>query len=150
MTQFQNGWNKAAGALKSKHNPRKQDSEQSRESENATMKVAGVLAHLAGRQLSFKERKKAGLVVHYAFGTLMGGIYGLAAEKSPLQLRRHTALSGMGLGTTLFVTADEIAVTQLGLSRGPAPLSSHLYGLASHLIYGITTAVTHARVRQEL
>jgi putative membrane protein len=150
MTQFQNGWSKAAAALSSKDDSREQASKQPAESDNATMKVAGALAHLTGRQLSFEQRKKAGLAVHYAFGTLMGGVYGIVEEASPRQVRRHAALSGVGLGSTLFVGADEIAVSKLGLSGGSAPLSSHVYALASHLIYGITTALTYATLRHKL
>jgi hypothetical protein len=149
MTQFQNGWSKAARALSSQDDS-KSKSEESGQSEDATMRVAGSLAHLAGRELSLEKKKKAALAVHYAFGTLMGGLYGIAAETQPRKVRRHNALSGMTLGTSLFVGADEIAVPKLGLSRGPAPLSSHLYGLASHLVYGLTTGLVYGQVRKRL
>jgi len=148
MTQFQNGWSKAARALASKNDSNNQASEQG--GEDATMKVAGALAHLAGRQLSFQEKKRAGLAVHYAFGTLMGGVYGVVGEMSPRQVRRHAALSGVGLGSTLFVGADEIAVSKLGLSGGSAPLSSHIYGLVSHLVYGLATGLVYAQIRGKL
>ena len=48
------------------------------------MKVANRLANLVlNRDLSKKEKKKLGPVVHYAFGKTMGGMYGLAAEWKP-------------------------------------------------------------------
>jgi hypothetical protein len=149
MTQFQNGWSKAARAL-SKNGSQKQSSEQSGESEDATMKVAGSLANLAGRQLSFAEKKRAGLLVHYAFGTAMGALYGITAEMSPRPVRRHAVLSGLTFGSSLFISADELAVPKLGLSKGDAPLSSHIYALASHLVYGLMTGMVYAGVRKKL
>lgn len=150
MTQFQSGWSKAREALESRQDSKKHSSEHSEESDNATMKVAESLAHLAGRELSVTEKKKAGLLVHYAFGTTMGAVYGITAEMSPRPARRHAALSGIALGGSLFIGADEVAVSKLGLSSGPAPLSAHLYALASHLIYGITTGLVYAEVRKKL
>jgi len=146
---FQNGWSKAARALSSQDDS-KSKSEESGQSEDATMRVAGSLAHLAGRKLSFEKKKKAGLAVHYAFGTVMGGLYGMAAETQPRKVRRHNALSGITLGTSLFVGADEVAVAKLGLAAGPGPVSSHLYGLASHLVYGLTTGLVYSEIRKRL
>ena len=114
------------------------------------MKVAGTLAHLAGRELSYPEKKKAGLLVHYAFGTAMGGLYGIALEMSPRPARRRAALSGLAFGSSLFLGADEVAVNRLGLSSGQAPLSSHIYALASHLVYGLTTGMVYAEVCKKL
>ena len=150
MNQFQRGWSKAARALASRQGSEKQSSRESGESEDATMKVADRLAHAAGRQLSHEQKKRAGTAVHYAFGTLMGGLYGIAAEMRPRQVKRHAALSGMSFGASLFVGADELAVSKLGLSSGPAPLSSHLYALASHLVYGVTTGLVQAGLRNNL
>lgn len=149
MTQFQNGWSKAAQALEPRQDFKNNSSGQSEQSGNATMKVADSLAHLAGRRLSFSEKRKAGLLVHYAFGTTMGALYGITAEMSPRAVRRHAALSGFAFGSSLFIVADEVAVTRLGLSSGPAPLSSHLYALASHLLYGLTTGLVYAELRKQ-
>ena len=52
--------------------------------EDATMKAAGRLARaFAGHDLSYEQKKTGGPLVHYAFGALMGGIYGGLAEHSP-------------------------------------------------------------------
>jgi uncharacterized membrane protein YagU involved in acid resistance len=55
-------------------------------------------------------------------------------------------------GTGLFVAADEVAVPALGLSKSPReyPLSTHLYGLASHLVYGFTAEYVRRGVRRLL
>ena len=129
MNQFQKVWSAAAEQL---------GAEQSQqESEDATMKTADRLARAIGKQLSMEQKKKAGPVVHYAFGALMGGIYGALAETES-QVKRG---AGIPFGGLLFATADEVAVPALGLAGSPteSPLSSHLQGLASHLVYGATT-----------
>jgi uncharacterized membrane protein YagU involved in acid resistance len=101
------------------------------------MKTADTLSRkLFNRPLSRQQKKRAGPVVHYAFGAAMGAFYGVGAELFPGATRGF----GTGFAATLFTIADEIAVPALGLSGKPteAPLSSHVYGLISHLVYGVT------------
>lgn len=135
MNQYQAVWNKAGEAMQDKQ---QKESERGEESEDATMKAADRVARATLRRgLSKDEKKKAGPVVHYAFGAAMGGLYGLAAEYLP------AARLGFGtlFGAALFLGADEIAIPAFGFS-GPAteaPLSSHLYGLSAHLVYGAGT-----------
>ena len=137
MNQFQAAWSKASEQLKpGEHQSRFQTSQSHKQEdkEDAAMKAAGKLAQALGRNLSKQEKKKAGPVVHYLFGTIAGAVYGLVGEYLPL------ARVGFGtvFGAALFVLADELAVPALGLSGSAteAPLSSHLYGLSSHLVYG--------------
>jgi uncharacterized membrane protein YagU involved in acid resistance len=138
MNQFQSGWSKASEKLKSGEQNEASQSEQKQnqaEQEDATMKAAGKLAHaVLGRELSKDEKKKAGPLVHYAFGTFSGAMYGLVGEFLPL------ARIGFGtaFGAALFLVADELTVPALGLSgkATEAPLSSHFYALSSHLVYG--------------
>lgn len=144
MTQFQNAWTKAQQKLEKNkdQNQNGGSSGQSEvyvntESENSTMKVAGKLAGLAGYQLSREQKEAASPFVHYGFGTVMGGLYGLSMETRELS-RQQPALMGAGLGTSLFVFADEIAVPAFGLSGQASSIGAHLYSLASHVIYGIT------------
>jgi uncharacterized membrane protein YagU involved in acid resistance len=58
----------------------------------------------------------------------------------------------MTFGAALFVAADEIVVPALGLSPQPteSSISSHLYGLAAHLVYGVTTEVVRRGLRAAL
>lgn len=116
------------------------------------MKAAGKLAEAAGYSLPHQTKKKAGPLVHYTFGTAMGLLYGIAAEMGPRAVKRHSLLSGLGFGGAVFVLGDEIAVPRLGLSAPAreAPLSSHLYGAASHLVYGATTGVVRQAVARLL
>ena len=151
MNQFQNAWSKASKAFKknSAQESEAQNEQQSGEqqqSEDATMKAAGKIARVAGRQLSHAQRAKLGPVVHYSFGTLQGGIYGAVTE---LAGTKGGFVPGITFGAALFGLADELAVPALGLSGKPteSPLSSHLYALVSHLVYGISTDVVQRGLR---
>jgi uncharacterized membrane protein YagU involved in acid resistance len=138
MNQFQALWSKASEQLQDKSKQEQQQSASQPESEDATMKTADRLTrNLFDRRLTKEQKKKAGSVVHYVFGSAMGAFYGLAAELFPNVATRGF---GTGFGAALFTVADEIAVPALGLSGKPteSPLSSHAYALASHLVYGAT------------
>lgn len=84
--------------------------------------------------------------MHYTFGTLQGALYGGITE---LTGTGESLVPGLILGTALFTVADEIAVPALGLSRKPteSPISSHLYSLAAHLVYGVSTENTRRGLR---
>jgi uncharacterized membrane protein YagU involved in acid resistance len=101
-----------------------------------------------GHELQENEKKPAGAAVHYVFGTATGGLYGALAEVTP----QVTMGAGIPFGAAFWLTADEIAVPLLGLSKGPAeyPVSTHAYALASHLVYGVTAEMSRRALRQVL
>jgi uncharacterized membrane protein YagU involved in acid resistance len=151
MTQFQNGWSKASSALKNGSRNKNQNGsqQQDEQKEDATMKAAGKIAELAGRHLSHEQKKKLGPVVHYSFGTLQGAAYGAVKEMAG---DSKGLLPGLAFGAALYLAADELAVPALGLSGRPTeyPLSSHLYGLASHLVYGVSAEAARRGLRAVL
>jgi hypothetical protein len=149
MTQFQNLWSTISKKLNSKQS---NGTSSQGESDDATMKVAGKVAESAGYSLTREDKKKAGSLVHYGFGTAMGALYGTMVELGPRDLRRRAYLTGLGFGGALFAGADEIAVPYLGLGPKPneTPVSSHLYGLASHLVYGVTAGTVRKAIRAAL
>ena len=151
MTAFQNGWSKASQSLRGNSNQQLQRSEQQngQESEDAPMKAAGKLGEALGLHLSHEQRKKLGPVVDYSFGTAQGALYGAVTELAGV---RGGLLAGVSLGAALFVFADEIGTSALGLSGKPSdyPLSSHAYALASHLVYGVTTEIARRGLRAAL
>ncbi len=117
--------------------PQGADSGLQSEDEDATTKMAELLSEkVLHRDLSREEKKKAGTLVHYAYGTIAGGIYGAAAEIVPAVKKG----GGMLYGTVLFVGGDEIGVWKLGISQSPVtyPLSVHANALASNLVYGLS------------
>ena len=118
--------------------------------EDATMKTADavVATVTGGRHLSFEEKQKGGPIVHYAFGALMGGLYGALAEYSP----RARAGFGTAFAGALFAGADLVAVPALHLSSSSAdaPVSTLATPFAAHLVYGVTTEATRRLVRAML
>ena len=145
MNEFQKAW--AAAEKQITGGKQSQQGDQgSEDAEDATMKTADRISELLqGRHLTKEEKKKAGPVVHYAFGALMGAVYGASVEVNPAA----NALGGIPFGAILFAAADEVALSALGLSDKPAayPLSTHLYGLVSHAVYGATTETVRRMVR---
>jgi putative membrane protein len=114
---------------------------------DATMKAADAVVSTVtgGRHLSFEERQKGGPIVHYAFGALMGGVYGALAEYSP------AARSGFGTAFAglLFAGADMIAVPALKLApvTGDQTTSSLATPFGAHMVYGVTTECVRRLVR---
>jgi uncharacterized membrane protein YagU involved in acid resistance len=115
-----------------------------KEKEDSTMKAAGKISREIGRPLSREERKKAGPWVHYAFGTAVGSVFGVAAEMKPETARRiNPVFAGAVYGAAVFVAAHEIVVPALRLSSNPLkePVPAQISEFLSHLIYGIATAL---------
>lgn len=158
MNQFQALWTRIAEGNEKPHGAQaKQPSDGSKgdqggdtaEQDDATVKTAKVISsNVFGHELQESEKKPAGAMVHYAFGTATGGFYGALAEVSP----QVTTAAGLPFGAAFWLVADEVAVPLLGLSKGPAeyPASTHAYALASHLVYGLTTEVSRRALRQVL
>lgn len=147
MNQFQSGLSKVAQALA--HDGGQPQRGQSSDDEDATMKTAEAIAEaVLDRGLTRSEKQAAGPVVHYAFGSTVGAVYGAVAELAP----GAAAAWGLPFGTTVWLGADEIAVPVLGLSKAPAeyPLSTHASALAAHLVYGLTTDLVRRGVRATL
>jgi len=121
----------------------------SEDQDDATVKAAKAVSEgVFGHKLKDSEKKPAGAIVHYAFGSATGGLYGAAAELAP----EVTTGLGLPFGVAFWAVADEGVVPLLGLSKGPTeyPVSTHAYALASHLVYGLTTEMTRRAVRNIL
>lgn len=127
----------------------KQSAQEKEDQDDATVKTAKAISEgIFGHKLTQSEKKPAGAVVHYAFGTVTGGMYGAMAELTP----KVTSCAGVPFGAVFWLTADEMAVPLLGLAKGPTeyPVSTHAYSLASHLVYGLTTELSRRAIRQVL
>jgi hypothetical protein len=108
------------------------------EEQDATVATAVAISrNLFEHELSPKEKQIAGPIVHYAYGSLVGAIYGGLAELIP----GVAAGFGLPFGFVLWLLGDEIAVPALGLSKGPLeyPPEAHADALAVHFMYGFTT-----------
>ncbi len=119
------------------------------EGEDATQKAAAALAApLIARPLTRDEKRVGGPLVHYSFGSAMGGVYGALTEVRP----EISAGRGTLFGAAVWLGADEIGVPLAGLSSSPAgtPASTHASALAAHLVYGATADLVRRVVRAAL
>lgn len=119
------------------------------EEENANVATAQAISRkLFHHELDGGEKQIAGPAVHYAYGSIVGAIYGGVAEVLPVV----GAGFGMPFGFTLWLLGDEIAVPALGLGKGPTkyPPQVHADALASHFVYGITTDLMRRVLRHVL
>jgi putative membrane protein len=151
MNEFMAGpAQKLQQAVQSPEQTRQQQAGANGPKEDATMKAADkvVSTVTGGQHLSWEEKKKAGPIVHYAFGALAGGIYGSLAEYSSA----ITAGFGTRFGGVLFAGADLFAVPALGLSASPKdqPASALTSPFAAHIVYGVTTELVRRTVRAML
>ena len=117
--------------------------------DNATVKTAEMISQkVFHRDLTPVEKRLAGPVVHYAYGSLVGGIYGGLAELMPIV----AAGVGMPFGFALWLLGDEIAVPALGLGKSPleTPGEVHADALAAHFMYGATMDLCRRVLRHVL
>ncbi|WP_174296896.1 DUF1440 domain-containing protein [Sphingomonas bacterium] len=117
----------------------------SSEDEPATEQAADAVAKAAtGHEISGAAKPLAGQSVHYALGIGLGMAYGIAAEFRPSVTAGYGTAFGLGTATLL----DEAAVPAVGLGDAPwkAPLSTTLYGYASHLVFGGISEIVRRQV----
>lgn len=129
MNQFQSLWSSASKAVSDESQKR----EPKDDSEDATVKVARAISErLFGHELTDSEKKWAGPVVHYSFGTAVGVLYGALTQTVPAS----RAGRGAAFGAGVWLAADEIGVPAAGLSKptSKVPASSHISALAAHLV----------------
>jgi putative membrane protein len=145
MNRFQDLWFRLADKSQTQEIlPARQE-----EPDDATVRAASAISEgLFDHKLTPTEKKIAGPAVHYSLGTGVGGLYGAVAEMVP----GVTAGAGLPFGGAFWLVVDEGAVPVLGLSKGPTayPLSTHVYALASHFVYGLTTEVVRRSLRAAL
>ncbi len=119
------------------------------EQDDTTVKAASAISEgIFGHELTKDEKKIAGPAIHYALGTAVGGLYGAAAEAMP----EVASGKGLAFGAAFWLVVDETAVPVLGLSKPPTayPVSTHVYALASHLVFGLTAEFVRRTLRRAL
>jgi uncharacterized membrane protein YagU involved in acid resistance len=126
-----------------------QGRQEKNDDEDATVKTAQAISQrILHRRLTQAEKRLAGPAVHYAYGGLVGALYGGLAELLPI------VSAGMGLpfGAALWLMGDEVAIPALGLAKPPTeyPPRVHADALATHFMYGLTTDVLRRFLRHVL
>jgi putative membrane protein len=114
------------------------------DSQSATERLAG---RMMDSELSRRERRAGGAILHYLMGIGSGTAYGAAAAASG-NAKMFTAGRGTAFGIAVWVLADQTLVPLLGLSRRPTRyrLSNHLMDICAHLVYGLTTEAVRRRL----
>ncbi len=102
----------------------------------------------AGAKLPPAGKKAATEAVHWGFGTVTGGIYGLAAEYQP----RTTAWAGAAFGLTLNRLTHEGFLPRTGLVEPipDQPAQERVSEWITHIAYGVTTELVRRAVRKRL
>jgi len=143
MEQFQAAWSAASEAMSSG------EKKPGRKPDPTTVKAANVISEkMTGRKIPPDYKAAAGEAVHYGMGAASAAAYGVLAEVAPIV----TAGDGLAFGASVWALADEVAVPATGLSRPPQeiPLTTHVYALASHLVYGWITETVRRALRRVL
>jgi putative membrane protein len=119
------------------------------EGQDPAAKVAeGISEKVMGTELSPAGKKNGGALVHFAFGSGMGAVYGAISELAPATTR----WAGAPFGAVLWAAADLGAMPAFGLIKPPhkIPLSRHAEMLGMHVAYGLTTDTVRRYVRRML
>jgi uncharacterized membrane protein YagU involved in acid resistance len=157
MDRFQDVWLKLSenGERSASGRAAEQDEDQQRTNasnetqDDTTIRAASAISEgIFDHKLSEDEKRIAGPAVHYAVGTGVGGVYGALAEVMP----EVTTGIGLPFGAVFWLVVDETMVPVLGLSKPPTkyPVSTHVYALASHLVYGLTAELVRRKLRKAL
>jgi len=148
MDRFQDVWIAVSLPDDSKEKEGRADASEDGEEgqDDATVKAASAISEgLFEHKLTRAEKKIAGPAVHYAVGATSGIVYGIASEFLP----EVTMGFGLPYGIAVWIVVDEGAVPLLRLSKPPTayPVSTHMYALASHLVFGATAEGIRRRLR---
>jgi putative membrane protein len=145
MNQVFTIWSK----INENQQPPEQPAKKGEQSDPATLKLAKRLSReFLHREIPDEKVQAAEAIMHYGFGTVMGGVYGGLSEYIP----QTKAGFGSAYATMLFAGADEIAVPLAGLSAkaNEVPLSSHVLGFTAHMVYGVTAELVRRGTRRLL
>ncbi len=93
-------------------------------------------------------KKAATSAIHWTFGTVTGGIYGVAAEYQP----RSTAWAGAAFGLTLNRLTHQGVLPRAGMVEPvpEQPAQERVSEWVTHLVYGVTTELVRRFVRSRL
>lgn len=145
MGQFHALSNKAIGKVTSKETFRELQ-RAAADAQEATAKVADRVSQpLLRRKLRYSEKQRAKPIVHYAFGSAVGAVYGATAEYRPIVRK----FAGAPFGAAVFAGADQLALPALHLTRKPTeyPPALHATEFGAHIVYGVTLESVRRLVR---
>lgn len=85
--------------------------------------------------------KRAGRVVHYAFGATWGGVYGIMTATAPSLL---TLKGGVAFGLLVWAASDDVLLPWFKLAAWPHhyPVKNHLYAVGAHAVFGAAVSAS--------
>ncbi|MCK6530836.1 hypothetical protein L6R50_25855 [Myxococcota bacterium] len=118
------------------------------EGENATQAVARRFVEGFARRgpLTEEGKERGGALVHYAFGSAWGGLYGLLRESYPA-VASPPGVAAYSL--LVWNTGDNLILPAFRLAA-PAthyPPKNHAYAIAAHLAFGFAVAAAYELTR---
>lgn len=151
MTLFQLVWLRAKSEVEKRNLVRagQQSNGQPQQSETSTVKIANIISKtVLHRPLWTDEKERASYAVHFAFGTAMGGLYGISSEYLRIARLGHGLLHGLGL----WAGADATVVPALKLSSPIAQRSATelTYEILAHAVYGMSSESARRFLRERL
>ncbi len=99
--------------------------------------LASAAERAAGLDVSERQHKISGDLIHYSIGVAPAAAYAVFRDKLPIAGPARGALYGLGM----FLLQDESLNSISGLGAKPSdyPWQDHARGLVAHVVYGITT-----------
>lgn len=120
-------------------------------SEMAVQTVARRFAHglLRRGPLTDKQKDLGGEMVHYGFGAMWGGLWGLSRESFPVLDR---PLGMVSFSTTVWMLGDNLMLPAFKLAAWPQsyPVKTHVYAWLAHLAYGLGVWASYEAMRQPI
>jgi putative membrane protein len=103
---------------------------------------------LTGHSLSPEAQAIASETIHWGFGAVVGGAYGVIAEFYPAATAKDGASFGVALGSLM----HEGALPALGISASPEDqtIRERASELSSHVVYGVVAETVRRFVRKLL
>jgi uncharacterized membrane protein YagU involved in acid resistance len=91
--------------------------------------------------------ERAAQLVHLAFGSAWGGVYGLVAGTLP---SAAGVRGGVAFGAAVWLLSDDILLPAFKLAAWPHhyPVKNHVYAIAAHAVYGAAVAGTFEGLRR--
>jgi hypothetical protein len=126
MSEFQRSW---VSLSKTKRKVRPRTDEEVMEEVVRRVSLAAGAPVLRKR-----DRERAGILLHYAFGIAGGALYGAAAWRSDLLTKGFGAL----FGSAFFAVGDVLAPRELKPLVNDNAVVSEIYEWLTHVIYGIS------------
>jgi hypothetical protein len=118
MNLFQSGLSTLS---EQQERPESQKPSQPQQGDDATVKAASAISQaVLHRQLTSDEKRVAGPMVHYAFGSVVGGLYGAMAEVVPVTAKAWAFRSARLCGWAPMRSASPPLVCRNLQTRSPS------------------------------